>query len=141
MHTRQYLWEIQTTTTTNLSVLTNKSFNLTEFGIIHSQDAYELHRPLDYKIGTRSELFAVLTELGWVVNGPMTAKRRQKVCHLAFTEDVKVAENIQTWWDIETYASKINDVQSVKKSTAGTKDGTEYGEIYRRAVRSGNAVE
>ena len=75
----------------HLSVLPNKSFNLMEVGIILGQDAYELQRPLDYKIGTRSEPFAVLTELGWVVSGPMTGKRRQNVCHFAFTEDVKVA--------------------------------------------------
>ena len=85
-----------------------------EIGIILGQDAYELQRPLEYKIGARSEPFAVLTELGWVVSGPMTGKRRQNFCHFAFTEDVKVAENIQTWWDIKTYASKINVVSQSK---------------------------
>ena len=45
-----------------------------EVGIILGQDAYEIQRPLDYKIGTRSEPFAVLTELGCVVSGPMTGK-------------------------------------------------------------------
>ena len=105
----------------HLSVLPNKSFNLMEVGIILGQDAYELQRPLDYKIGTRSEPFAVLTELGWVVSGPMTGKRRQNVCHFAFTEDVKVAENIQTWWDIETYASKINVVSQSKKELQAQK--------------------
>ena len=105
----------------HLSVLPNKSFNLMEVGIILGQDAYELQRPLDYKIGTRSEPFAVLTELGWVVSGPMTGKRRQNVCHFAFTEDVKVAENIQTWWDIETYASKINVASQSKKELQAQK--------------------
>ena len=52
----------------HLRVLPNKSFNLMEVGIILGQDAYELQRPLDYKIGTRSETFAVLTELRWVVS-------------------------------------------------------------------------
>ena len=90
-----------------------------EVGIILGQDAYENQRPLDYKIGTRSEAFAFLTELGWVVSGPMTGKQSQNVCHFAFTENVKVAENIQSWWDIETYASEINVVsQSKKKNQA-----------------------
>ena len=89
--------------------------------IILGQDAYELQRPLNYKIGTRSEPFAVLTQLGWVVSGPMTGKRRQNVCHFAFTEDVKVVENIQTWWDIETYASKINVVSQSKKELQAQK--------------------
>ena len=105
----------------HLSVLPNKSFNLMEVGIILGQDAYELQRPLDYKIGTRSEPFAVLTELGWVVSGPMTGKRRQNDCHFACTEDVKVAENIQAWWDIETYASKINVVSQSKKELQAQK--------------------
>ena len=92
-----------------------------EVGIILCQDAYELQGPLEYKIGTRSEPFAVLTELDWVVSGPMTGKRRQNVCHFAFTQDVKVAENIQTWWDIETYASKINVVSQSKKTLQAQK--------------------
>ena len=68
-----------------------------------------------------NEPLAVLTELGWVVSEPMTGKRRQNVCHFAFTEDVKVAENIQTWWDIETYASKINDVSQSKEELQAQK--------------------
>ena len=92
-----------------------------EVGVILGQDAYELQRPLGYKIGTRSDSFALLTELGWVVSGPMTIKRRQNVCHFAFTEEVKVAENIQTWWGIETYASKINVVSQSKKELQAQK--------------------
>ena len=90
-----------------------------EVGVILGQDAYEIQRPLDYMIGTRIEPFAVLTELGWVVSGPMTGKKSQNVSHFASTEDVKVAEIIQSWWDIETYASKINVViQSEKEQQA-----------------------
>ena len=92
-----------------------------EVGIILGQDAYELQRPLDYKIGTRSEPFSVLAELGWIVSGPMMGNRRQDVFHFAFTEDVKVAEDIQTWWDIETYASKINVVSQSKKELQAQK--------------------
>ena len=97
------------------SVLPNRSFNLTEVDIILGQDGYELQKALDYKIGTRCEPAAVLTELGWVVSGPMKGKRGQNVCHFAFTGDVKMAENIQSWWDIETYSSKTNVVSQSKK--------------------------
>ena len=45
----------------------------------------------------------------------MAGMQSQNVCRFAFTEDVKVAENIQSWWDIETYASKINVVSQSKK--------------------------
>ena len=105
----------------HLNVLTNRTFNLMEVGIILGQDAYEIQRPLDYKIGTRSEPFAVLTEIGWVVSGPMAGKKSQNICHFASTEDVKVAENIQSWWDIETYASKINVVSQSKKEQQAQK--------------------
>ena len=124
----------------HLSVLPNKSFNLMEVGISLGQDAQELQRPLDYTIGTRCEPFAVLTELGWVVSGPMTGEKRQNVCHFASTEDVKVVENIQTWWDIETYASKIIVVSQSKKELQAQKL-LEYDEVHRQMVRSGNAVE
>ena len=76
----------------HLNVLTNRTFNLMEVGIILGQDAYEIQRPSDYKIGTRSELFAVSAELGWVVSGPMTGKKSQNVCHFASTEDVKISD-------------------------------------------------
>ena len=92
-----------------------------EVGIKLGQDAYEIQRPLDYKIGIQSEPFAVLTELRWVVSGPMTGKKSQNVCHFALREDVKVAENIQPWWDIETYASKINVVSQSKKEQPAQK--------------------
>ena len=59
----------------HLSVLPYKSFNLMEVGMILGQDAYDLQRPSDYKTGTQSEPFSALTELGWVVSGPMTGKK------------------------------------------------------------------
>ena len=64
----------------HLSVQPNKSFNLMEFGIILGQDAYEIQRPLDYKIGTRSEPFAVLTELGKVVSGDKMDGQKETIC-------------------------------------------------------------
>ena len=105
----------------HLNVLTNRTFNLMVLGIKLGQDAYEIQLPLDYKIGTQSEPFAVLTELGWVVSGPMTRKKSQNVCHFASTEDVKVVKNIKSWWDIETYASKINVVSQSKKEQQAQK--------------------
>ena len=105
----------------HLNVPTNRTFNLMEVGIVLGQVAYEIQCPLDYKIGTRSEPFAVLTELEWVVSGPMTCNKSQSICHFAFTEHVKVAENIQSWWDLETYASKINVVSQSKKEQQAQK--------------------
>ena len=46
---------------------------------------------------------------------PRQARKVRNGCHFASTEDVKVAENIQSWWDKEIYASKINVVSQSKK--------------------------
>ena len=105
----------------HLSVLPNRSFKLMEVGIILGQDAYNLQRALDYKIGRQSELFAVLTELGWVVSGPMKGNRRQNFCHSASREDVKMPENIQSWWDIENNACKIGVVSQSRKELQAQK--------------------
>ena len=78
------------------------------------------------RIGTRWQPFTVLTELGWVVSGPMTSKRRQNVSRFAFNENVKITNQRN---------------QSVEEGTAGTKVVREYDEVYRRAARSANAVE
>ena len=86
-----------------------------EIGIILGQDVYDLQRPVDYRKGQASEPFAVLTKLGWVVSGPMTGRSNGNVCHSASAEDVKMAENIQKWWDIEAYASKFNVKSQTKK--------------------------
>ena len=49
-----------------LSVLPFSKINLMEAGIILNQNAYELQKPLNCKIVTRSGHVTVLTELGWV---------------------------------------------------------------------------
>ena len=51
----------------------------------------------------------------------MTGNRRQNVCYFAVTEDVKMADNVQTWWDIEIYASKINFDSHPKKELRAKK--------------------
>ena len=51
----------------------------------------------------------------------MTGRRRQNVCHCTFTENVKVTENIHKWWEIETYASKINVVSQSEKELQAQK--------------------
>ena len=97
----------------------NKSFNLMEVGITQWQEAYELQRPLYYRIGTRREHLVVQREPEWVVSGHMTRKGRENDCHFAFTKDMTLDANIQTWWDIELYTLKINVVsQSMKEMQA-----------------------
>ena len=62
-------------------------------------------------------------------------QKKQNVCHFAFTEHMNVAENIQIWWDIETYASKISVVSQSKKELQAQKmleSTTKFtGELYQ----------
>ena len=106
----------------HLYVLNKRTINLMEVGIILGQDAYEIERTTDYKIGTGSEeLFADLTKIGWAVNGPLTGKKSQNFCQFSSREDVKVAKNIKSWWDLETYASKRNVVIESNKEQQAQK--------------------
>ena len=117
----------------HLNVLTNRTFNLMEVGIIIGQEAYEIQRPFYYKTGTQSEPFAVLTELGWVVSGPMTCKKSQKVCHLTSTESesgrkypiMVVHRNL-------CFQSKC--CKSIKERAASSEVLREHKKVYRRAV-------
>ena len=52
--------------------LKNKRVNKMKVDINLGQDAYEVHRSLEFNKTTRSEPFAVLKELGWVFNENMT---------------------------------------------------------------------
>ena len=112
-----------------------------EEGIILGQVAYEIQRPLDYKIGTRSEPFVVLTELGWVVCGPMTGKKNQSVCHFASTEDVKVAEKYPIMVGHRNLCFQNKCCKSIKERAASSEVSREHNKVYRRAVRSGDALE
>ena len=125
----------------HLSVPPNKSFNLMKVGIILGQYAYELLRPLDYKIGTRSEPFAVLTELGWLVIGRNMGKKKTK--SLSF----RLHRRCESCWEYPDLVGhrrlcfQNQRRQSVNEGTASTKDCRECEEFHRPAVRSGNAVE
>ena len=125
----------------HLNVLTNRTFILMGVGVTLGQDAYEIQRPLDYEIGTRSEPFAGSTDFGWVVSGPMTGKKSQNTCQFATTEDVKVAENIQSCWDIENLCFQNECCKSIKERAASSEVFREHNKIYGRAVRSGHALE
>ena len=65
--------------------------------------------------------FAVLTERGWIVTEHLRGKKRQNFCHFALTENLNVAKNIQTCWDIETYPFKIKVLSQSKKDLQAEK--------------------
>ena len=101
-----------------------------EVGIILGQDAYEIQRSLDYRIGTRSEPFVVLTE-----------QEKSNCLSFASTEDVKVAENIQSWWQKRSLCFQNKCCKPTKERAASSEVSREHNKVYRRAVRCGQALE
>ena len=122
----------------HLNVLTNRTFNLMDVGIILRQDNYKIQRSLVYKIGIRSESFAVLTELRWVVSGHMTGKKN--VCHFASTEDLTSRKYPIMVGHRNKYIQK-KCCKSIKERAASSEVSREHNKLYRRAVRSRHALE
>ena len=116
-----------------LSVLPNRSFNFTEVGIVFSQEAYELQKALDYKIGTRKESVAVLTELGWVVSVQMKGKRGQNV--------------FQNGRKLSILVGHRNLCIPNQRRHSGTEKATDaevlrgHDKVISRTIRSGHALE
>ena len=72
------------------------------------QNCYPIHRPEEFKSGTNGEPWAVKTKLGWTLCGPPPQQEAVQMTASCVTasEDVALAEQIKTWWDIESYASR-----------------------------------
>ena len=112
-----------------------------EVGSILGQDVYELQKALDYKIGTRSEPVAVLTELGWVVSGPMKGKKKTKC--LSFRQHKRREnDNKHSIPVAQRYMCFQNTCcNSIKERATSSEFLREHDKIYSPAVRSGLALE
>ena len=86
-----------------------KEIDLKKVNIILGQNAYELIRPLEYKNGGVNKPWAVKLPLGWTVSGPVPVSelRFSAACHIANDEDVKLAEVVKKWWDMESYGTSM----------------------------------
>ena len=131
----------QTENCSHLSVLPNRIFNLMEVGSILGQDVYELQKALDYKIVTRSEPVAVLTELIWVVSGPIKGNKRTKC--LSFRQhERRDNDNKHSIPVAQRYLCFQNTCcKSIKETATSSEFLRERDKIYSPAVRSGHALE
>ena len=78
--------------------------------MILGQNCYHIHRPVEYKNCTNGEPWAVKTKLGWTLCGPLPQQKAVQMtasCVTASEVDA-LAEQIKTWWDIESYASRCD---------------------------------
>ena len=96
--------------------LPNIKVSMTDVKVIFGQDAYHLIRPLEYKSGERNQPWAVKTALGWTISGALPKKEASNLsvsCNLSVASD-PLANQMKTWWDMETYAS-VCDVSGRSK--------------------------
>ena len=94
----------------HLSVLSEETLKLNDVEIILGQNCNPIHRPEENKSGTNGEPWAVKTKLGWTLCGPLPHQEAVKMTTSGVTasEDDAVAEQIKSWWDIESYASSCD---------------------------------
>ena len=83
---------------------------LKDVKMILGQNCYHIHRPVDNKSCTNGEPWAVKTKLGWTLCGPLPQQKAVQMTASCVTasEDDALAEQIKTWWDIESYASRCD---------------------------------
>ena len=86
-----------------------KQIDLKRITIILGQNAYELIPPLEYKNGGENKPWAVNLPLGWTINGPVPVNelRLRAACHVSNEDDVKLAEVVKKWWDMESYGKLV----------------------------------
>ena len=94
----------------HLSVLSEETLKLKDVKMILGQNCYHIHRPVEYKNCTNGEPWAVKTKLGWTLCGPLPQQKAVQMTASCVTasEDDALAEQIKTWWDIESYASRCD---------------------------------
>ena len=98
-----------------------KQTDLKKFAIILVQNAYELIRPVEYKNGGENKPWAIKIPLGWTVSGPVPINQLKlsAACHVANDDDMKLAEVVKKWWDMESYGTlKVADKRTKEEKLA-----------------------
>ena len=95
----------------------NVVVNYQDVVLLLGQDANECIQPLEYRAGQPIQPIAVRTALGWVLNGPVPnqALTECSTFKAVTTEDQHLANQVQHWWQLESYgSSKTGDSQSLE---------------------------
>ena len=120
----------------HLSVLKDSTINLGEVKVILGQYCYNLHRAIDYRKCGNAKPWAVRTKLGWMLSGPLPQHETGKLAteSLVAAEVDPLADQVKTWWSMESYASNCSasgrskeDDRTLEMLKATTKfDGERY---------------
>ena len=78
--------------------------------MILGQKCHQIHPPEEFKSGTNGEPWAVKTKLGWALCGtlPQQEALQMTASCVRASEDDALVEQLKTWWDIESYASRCD---------------------------------
>ena len=108
--TKVYNYQVLKLAYPHLSVLSEETLKLKDVKMILGQNCYHIHRAVEYKSCTNGEPWAVKTKLGWTLCGPLPQQKAVQMTASCVTasEDDALAEQIKTWWDIESYASRCD---------------------------------
>ena len=129
----------------HLSVLRESTINLGEVKVILGQDCYHLHRAIDYRECGNAKPWAVRTKLRWMLSGPLPQQETAKLAteSLVAAEVDPLADQVKTWWSMESYASNCSasgrskeDDKALEMLKATTKfDGVGYevGLLWKKA--------
>ena len=91
-------------------MLPDNNMNLRNVKVVLGQDNYHLLFPVEYKKGKRNGPWAVKTELGRMLSGPLPKIDVAQVAatsHVA-AEDDSLGAQIKTWFSMESYATRVN---------------------------------
>ena len=105
--------------------------------VILGQDCYSLIRPLENKNNGQNKPWAVRTQLGWMVCGPLPADEmcESSVFSTNFSnQESGLAEQLRHWWDLESYGTQYKVDNRSKEDREALKilensikhDGTRY---------------
>ena len=94
----------------HLDVLVDDNMDLKQVKVVLGQDNYHLLFPVAYRKGKRNEPWAVKTNYGWTLNGPLP---KHEVAQLAATSHVAADDDglgaqDKTWFSMASYATRVN---------------------------------
>ena len=128
----------------HLSALSEETLKLKDVKMILGQTSYHIHRPEEYKSCANGEPRAVKKKLAWTLCGPFPQQRAVQMTASCVTasEDDALGEQIKTWWDIESYASRCDvsgrskedekTLQMIEQTTKFDGERYEVGLLWKR---------
>ena len=94
----------------HLSVLKDSIINLEDVTVFLGQDCYHLHRAIGYRKCGNAKPWAVLTNSGWTVSGPLFQQDTAKIAteSLVAAEVDTLEKQVKNWCSMESSAAKCS---------------------------------